>query len=69
MFPEDIRIERVQDITDADCGAEGIELRNFRQGAGFIEFRKLWDSINLKRGFGWESNPFVWVVTFKVVNP
>lgn len=28
-------------------------------------FRELWDSINAKRGFGWDVNPWVWVVTFK----
>jgi hypothetical protein len=30
-------------------------------------FRSLWDSLNAKRGFGWEVNPFVWVVEFKRV--
>ena len=25
----------------------------------------LWDSINKKRGFGWDKNPFVWVVEFE----
>ena len=33
------------------------------------EFAYLWDSINKKRGFSWESNPWVWVVKFKVVKP
>jgi hypothetical protein len=31
-------------------------------------FRELWDSINAKRGFGWEVNPWVWAITFKTVN-
>jgi hypothetical protein len=31
------------------------------------EFRQLWNSINTKRGFGWDSNPWVWVVEFKVI--
>lgn len=30
-----------------------------------VVFRNLWDSINAKRGFGWEKNPWVWVVEFK----
>ncbi len=30
-------------------------------------FRRLWDSINASRGYGWDANPFVWVVEFKVV--
>ena len=28
-------------------------------------FIGLWDSINAKRGSGWDSNPWVWVVEFK----
>lgn len=30
-------------------------------------FRSLWDSINAKRGFGWDVNPWVWVVEFKKI--
>ena len=30
-------------------------------------FIKRWDSINAKRGFGWAVNPWVWVLTFKVL--
>lgn len=30
-------------------------------------FADLWDSINKARGFGWEANPWVWVVGFKRV--
>lgn len=30
-------------------------------------FQTLWDSLNAKRGYSWESNPWVWVVTFKHV--
>lgn len=28
-------------------------------------FEELWDSINSKRGFGWNVNPFVWAIDFK----
>ena len=28
-------------------------------------FECLWDSINAKRGYSWESNPWVWVIEFK----
>ena len=28
-------------------------------------FESLWDSINAKRGYGWDKNPWVWVVEFK----
>jgi hypothetical protein len=26
-----------------------------------------WTNLNAKRGYSWDSNPFVWVITFKVV--
>ena len=29
--------------------------------------RRAWNSFNSKRGFSWEINPWVWVVSFKVV--
>jgi hypothetical protein len=28
-------------------------------------FQELWDSINAKRGYGWDYNPWVWVVSFR----
>jgi len=31
------------------------------------QFTNLWDSINAKRGYGWDVNPWVWVVKFKMI--
>lgn len=28
-------------------------------------YRQLWDSLNAKRGYGWDKDPWVWVVEFK----
>jgi len=28
-------------------------------------FKNLWNQINAKRGFGWETSPWVWVVEFE----
>lgn len=28
-------------------------------------FKTLWDSLNAKRGYGWDVNPFVWVIEFR----
>jgi hypothetical protein len=28
-------------------------------------FAYLWDSLNANRGFGWETNPWVWAISFK----
>jgi hypothetical protein len=32
-----------------------------------IAFRYLWDSLNAKRGYSWDSNPWVWVIEFERV--
>ncbi len=29
------------------------------------EFKYLWDSLNAKRGFPWEDNPWVWAIEFR----
>ena len=31
------------------------------------KFIKLWNEVSLKRGFGWDTNPFVWVIEFKKI--
>lgn len=68
LYVTNIRVERVQDINyDAgDIWAEGIPATHDRE-AEVREFKDLWDSINEKRGFGWDANPWVWVVEFKRV--
>jgi hypothetical protein len=79
----DIRVERVQDITAKDATAEGVgrlfEIDvafdgkftdipfNMEEGLAVHQFARLWDSINAKRGYPWDKNPWVWVLTFKVV--
>jgi hypothetical protein len=32
-------------------------------------FSKLWDSLNASRGYGWDANPWVWVVGFRRIDP
>jgi len=56
-----VRVERVQEITQSDCISEGIcpHLPCY--------FQKLWDSLNAKRGFGWDKNPWVRVIEFKKI--
>ena len=69
-----VRVERLNDCSEADAITEGIE----RDGDGWLSYAggscvgfpttsyaSLWDSIN---GAGaWETNPWVWVVEFRRV--
>jgi hypothetical protein len=70
----DVRVERVQEITPSDAKSEGDKERSgfpefYRRGemCHVDWFKELWNSINEKRGYGWEANPFVWVVEFERV--
>ena len=58
-----IRIELVQDITESDAESEGCIHTGCHSAKD--NFEDLWDSINFKRGYPLESNPWVWVVDFK----
>lgn len=65
-----VRVERLQHITEKDAYEEGApDEIPFAMDAPTPHkegFRRLWDSINAKRGYGWDVNPWVWVVEFKV---
>lgn len=69
---EDIRVERVQEISPRDAWAEGVKCKCMKPTPmckGNIDtFSELWDSINAERGYSWESNPWVWSFSFKVKN-
>jgi hypothetical protein len=66
----DVRVERLQDITEEDAIAEGMS-KTLVDGVVFISakgnFHVLWDSLNIKHGYGWEDNPWVWVIEFERV--
>ena len=80
----ELRVERVQEITEEDAKAEGA-LCHWKEGddqwglaLDFVKptmgdakaigsthtlgFRILWDSLNAKRGYGWDFNPWVWPI-------
>ena len=68
-----VRVERVRDISEKDAEAEGIDCtepfkvpyRGQYMATPELRFSFLWDSINAKRGFGWDVNPWVWRIEFK----
>jgi hypothetical protein len=74
----DIRVERLNDISEEDAVAEGCEAWEKidysclppvpdRDITAREEFQKLWERIN---GAGsWKANPWVWVVVFKRLTP
>lgn len=70
----DVRVERLQEITPEQARAEGVNQDtcpckpsgNSASTVDWVEgFKRLWDDINGKRGFGWDVNPHVWVVEFE----
>lgn len=72
LHVSDVRVQRVREITCADAIVEGI-----RPAANSLTidadtpdprraFTVLWDSINAKRGYGWDVNPWVVALTFGI---
>ena len=72
-----VRVERVQQISEADARAEGVMIASdtvtpvtlydkYADPATHVDaYADLWDSINGARGFGWDANPWVWVLEFR----
>lgn len=74
----EIRVERVQEINPWDVreeigwsdptGEAASHLGEEELGRRLLveRFRPLWDALNAKRGYSWESNPWVWCLSFRV---
>lgn len=71
-----IRVERLQDISEADAAAEGVTREDSDVGRIYWHdsrsdwskdprhaYEQLWQSINGPQS--WEANPWVWVIEFK----
>src|SRR5690606_17555323 len=72
----EVRVQRLQEITEEDAIAEGVAANPYVMCDGTVDelmsisardnFRALWDTINGKRpGCSWKANPWVWVVEFR----
>ena len=69
---EDVRVERLQEITHQGILSEGVQPAEVKS-VGTLEraeqatrdkWIRLWNRINADRGFPWEDDPYVWVVEF-----
>jgi len=70
----DVRVERLQDMSFVDWVAdfcpssiqEECALQTLTGSKNQTDVaRHYWDSLNANRGFGWDTNPWVWVISFK----
>lgn len=65
-----VRVERLQQITEADCIAEGAlgghgAIPGYQYRSTPMEhFRHIWEST----GGDWAANPWVWVIDFKIIS-
>lgn len=80
LMVEEIRVERVQDISEADSVAEGVlresslAFNQYLNYENFIfqidtakeSFQSLWISINGPQS--WNQNPWVWVVKYRILS-
>lgn len=61
---ERVTLERLGNITSYGVKREGLA-----GGKGWRErWQKLWDSINLRRGYGYEMDPWVWGLRFRLAS-
>jgi hypothetical protein len=72
---KNVRVERLREITLEDKKKEGFSdcarayPRGERNNCGAPCFAKGWDSLNAKRGYGWDTNPYVYVYEFMRLDP
>lgn len=70
----DVHVERVQEITGAECVREGIPQESLKEvGEAFTvgQFADLWDSTvkpSDRALYGWDANPWVWVIDFERIS-
>ena len=77
LLVEDVKVERLQEISAIDARAEGIEdiggecFRLYGGGLGtkspVDSFRSLWNCLHTKPGTTWDDNPWVAAISFKTI--
>jgi hypothetical protein len=63
-----VRVERLQDISDADAKAEGVETLGLYPGYDISstgKFGGLWNHINGNES--WDANPWIWRIEFQKI--
>ncbi len=64
---------RVQEISETDAEKEGLNPATYDNPNAYADcpctnqFIQLWDSLNAKRGLGFDFNPWVWPISFKLI--
>lgn len=69
---KDVRAERLQDISVDEIRAEGLDVLGKTMNTSFKMWSELWNSTVKKADlprYGWEANPWVWVIEFERINP
>jgi len=63
-----VRVEQVQEITPEDICGEGVwnPAHSVDEDCSQVHeaWVDVWDKINAKRGYGWDANPWIWVIEF-----
>ena len=83
LLVKNVRVERLQDITEEQARAEGVEsafeyntiegpvIRLDEDGYFYYGFKALWDSTIKPKDrsrYGWAANPWVWVIEFEQIS-
>ena len=68
---ENVRLERLQDITPQEIMAEGLNVLGRTRQTTYRMWKELWDGTIKKSElskFDWNANPWVWVIEFEHID-
>lgn len=77
----EVRVQYIKEISHEDALAEGCRGHDWVKSTPYIagphtddgllpeeEFQMLWDHEYLRLNWGWDANPWVWAITFKIAD-